>query len=181
MTELTPSAKLAINEYLEVKERRLVLISASTVVTLVALIGGFLTYVVQDARSKAESAAHIQFQDYRGLTIDPLIAEIRTEFSTQRAEFQNLRSDMSASFGNFDRSRKEIDELIQRAERALEGLNKAGGSLVFAKEIIDLKAELIAVRMRQAATQQTDIKQPNGANGVQGNITLDQKFPGEKQ
>ncbi len=59
--ELTPEIKQALDSYIENREKRIFVASASTIVAVVAIVGGVFTYIIEDARSKAEIEAIKQF------------------------------------------------------------------------------------------------------------------------
>lgn len=146
MTELTAEAQIALNQYLEKREKRLFVISASTVVGVVALIGGFFTYLVQDARSRAETETARQFQNYRETFLDPVLEKVRKDIAFQNERFNKLNSQIRGTFGNISETTKNLEDLRMRTEAALEGLNKAGDSLVFGEAIIELRTDIMKLQ-----------------------------------
>lgn len=135
MPELTPEAKLEISEYLDKKERRLIVIGTSSFLSIVALLGGFFYFVMETAISSAKVQAIT--------TINPEIRELRDRIEAAEDEFHNMKQLINSAYGNVIAEQDHTRDTVERAERALEGLNKAQGSLVFGKEILEVKAQLL--------------------------------------
>lgn len=149
MTKLTPEVREVLDEYIEKKERRVFVIGASTVVAAVALMAGFLSYVINDARTHARIQANEAFGEYRANSIDEIVEQFRSDVDEQKLAFREVEErikeierKVQTSLTNAETFALELEAIKAEAESALDGLQKAEQSIVFAREILDLRAQL---------------------------------------
>lgn len=161
--QLEPGVRAILDEYIRQRESALfyrsLAVSVSSILVAIGLIGGAFLFIKDEATTRAELVATQKIQTFIDEVLYPEVRTVRSEIERQRSEFNGLRSEMSASYGNIARTAQQVEALHEKAQRALEGLNKGEGSLVFAREILNLRTDL----MRLEAAQNVARFKPEGS------------------
>lgn len=169
MAELTLEAKEEIRIFLEKRERQFFIIGASGIVTILALIGGFLAYAMDDLRTRGELAARATIESIRLTEFQPELADLRAQIRETKDSFNVEARRLSALTARIDTYKDEIEELSLKAEQALEDLNKAQGSLLFADTILEIREEIMTLK---ASAER--VPQPSSVNTTPLDQFLDQ-------
>ncbi|WP_420333397.1 hypothetical protein [Roseibium sp.] len=167
MTKLSSDAQLAldkylenrdkrIDEYLDRKDRRLAVFSVSAILSVVGIVSAFFVYVRDDARNQAVIQSQMQFDAYRTLLQSDFdnqaaLAEERLQrqlgrLETIRSEILEERLELRTSI---NRSRdveervnvlaREVDDLKADVEAAVDGIRNAEQSFGYAQEILGMQ------------------------------------------
>ncbi len=130
-------------------------------------MGAFFLFVLETSKSTAEVEA------IRALT--PKIQKLDDELDSATDQFQRMKDQITAAHGNILEQDRDLSDIKLRAEKVLEGLNKAEGSLAFGREMLELKSKILW--LESLANRNNTISDPKGNDELgNGNSTLEERF-----
>lgn len=159
MAELTLEVREEIRSFLETRERRLVNFGAAGLLSFLALVGGFLVYVLDDLRVRGELAARSTIESIRLTEFQPELNALRAQIRETRDDFDKESRRLAAIAITIETYKRDIEELATKAEQALEDLNKAEGSLLFADTILKIRQDIMTLeagRVTSSAVESND-------------------------
>lgn len=148
MPELTPQVKEEIRDFLNQERRSLFFLGSVSTVTVVTLIGGFLSYVLSDIRDRSLVAANQAISSIRSNVFDPEIKKLNDSVNDARSQLFVEQRNLQTLNALVADAQSDIERLASQARTALQELEKAEGSLVFAEKMLEFNSKISRIEMQ---------------------------------
>lgn len=151
MAELTAEVKEEIREFLSKERRNFFIFGSASTVTVVTLIGGFLTYVLDDIRDRSVVAANEAIASIRSNVFEPEIRKLNEAVNEARSQLSVEQRNLQTLNALVADAQVDIERLASQARTALQELEKAEGSLVFAEKMLEFNAKISRMEMQMSS------------------------------
>ncbi|UWQ74402.1 hypothetical protein [Leisingera sp. M658] len=142
ITELTAEGREEIRTFLNQERRNLFIVGSASTIAVVTLIGGFLAYVLDDIRDRSAIAAEQAVASIRTTAFDPEIRKLDDAVSEARDQLSKEQRNLQTLTALVADAQSDIERLAAQARTALEELDKAEGSLVFAEKMLEFNSKI---------------------------------------